>query len=95
MIAAAKAGGITLEGSGFRTYEHQKEIYDSRGCPCPGLVATPGNSNHERGLAIDFTSGGSLLGDNDPEHKWLDSNGKKYGFLPYSREAWHYSMSGS
>lgn len=95
MIAAAKGDGVTLAGSGFRSYEEQKSIYDSRGCPCSGLVATPGNSNHERGLAIDFSRNGNSLGTNDPEHKWLDSNGNKYGFINYPREAWHYSMSGA
>jgi lambda family phage tail tape measure protein len=38
--------------SGFRSREKQQELYDRYG---PGKAAAPGNSQHERGTAADYT----------------------------------------
>jgi len=94
MIAAAKADGVSLSGSGFRSYETQQGIYAGCSPNCGGKVAKPGNSNHERGLAIDFTYKGSLVSKGDPVYKWLKKNGATYGFINYPAEDWHWSMSG-
>ena len=103
----AKAAGITLSAnSGFRTYERQKELYKPG-----GWVAVPGNSMHERGLAIDFSG---FPTKNDVKYHlertvcgagiskgydWMCSNGAKYGFINLHGatifEPWHWSMSGS
>jgi len=93
MIAAAKAAGVSLSGSGFRSYETQQSLYSSNcssgGCSPP--TARPGNSMHERGLAVDFSScskGGKV-------YNWLKKNGSKYGFYNLPSESWHWSMSGN
>lgn len=42
--------------SAFRTFEEQKRIYDSGVRP----AAKPGNSLHERGMAVDLSAGGGV-----------------------------------
>lgn len=95
MINAAAQSGITLNGSAFRSYERQLQIYTERGCPCNPPVARPGNSMHERGLAIDFTgAGGGTLRAGTPAFNWLSQNAAGYGFYNLPSESWHWSTSG-
>ena len=62
LMAAAEVYGKPLTiNSGFRSYEKQKAEYDksvAAGTPGVGpggmLVAKPGSSNHERGMAVDI-----------------------------------------
>lgn len=50
----AAAGTITLQvNSMFRTLADQYVLYHSGAC---GLAATPGNSNHETGIAVDLAN---------------------------------------
>lgn len=103
MIAAAKAGGVTLNGGGFRTYEEQFAARRANGCNIPAgpsnagcspPTAPPGNSQHERGLAIDFASGGTI-GRGSPQFNWLAANAAQYGFYNLPSESWHWSTSGN
>ena len=96
MIAAAAKDGITISGSGWRSYEQQQRTWNRCAPNCNGMVARPGDSNHERGLAIDMRSKktGTELTKSDAEFKWLTDNGAKFGFINYKKEAWHWSMSG-
>lgn len=93
LLNAAKKDGINLTGSGFRSYEEQQRLYTencSRGV-CHPPTAHPGNSQHERALAIDFEDvkkGGEIW-------NWLSSNGASYGFINWPVENWHWSMSGN
>lgn len=93
MVNAAKADGVTLTGSSFRSYEGQQQLY-SDNCKrgrCSPPTARPGNSQHERGLATDFggaSKGGSVW-------NWLEKNGSKYGYYNLPSEYWHWSMSGN
>lgn len=92
MIEAAKKDGVTMyANSGFRTMAHQQAL-----CPCDGVtVAVPGTSNHQLGVAIDFgTSSHSLIGVGDKWHNWLSNNAGRFGYKPYSAEAWHWSPTG-
>ena len=69
-----------------------------------GLAAPPGYSEHETGLAIDFTTNGTY--DEKLEMwDWLSRNAYKYGFIllypkgkeditGYDYEAWHYRYVG-
>jgi hypothetical protein len=51
LIDAVGDSGATMT-SGFRSREKQQELYDRYG---PGRAAAPGNSQHERGTAADYT----------------------------------------
>ena len=97
MITAAKQDGITLTGNGaFRDYEAQKAARIKNGCPdvdtspstsCKVQTAPAGQSEHEKGLAIDFAI-------SDSTSSWLKQNASKYGFYNLPSEAWHWSTSG-
>ncbi len=100
MINAAKADGVTLGGSSFRSYDRQKELRIAHGCAddslpsssCSPPTARPGNSMHEVGLAIDFDSCRSRA---TACNQWLKNNAAKYGFKPLGSEPWHWSTTGN
>jgi len=109
MIAAAKADGVTLAGSGFRTMSSQISLYADHGCSpaysgnpipyhspsgCSPPTAYPGYSNHQMGRAIDFASGGSSISSGSKEFQWLSANAKTYGLQNLPSESWHWSVDG-
>lgn len=70
LLAHARADGIELEGSGWRSPDRQRELRRVNGCPdvdasppsaCDVPTAIPGTSRHEQGLAIDFAWEGGAL----------------------------------
>lgn len=72
--------------SAYRSSEKQAALYKKLG---PGKASKPGNSLHEKGLAIDIQSADAnkLAG-----MGLLD----KYGFTrPYNREPWHIEFTGA
>lgn len=91
---AAKKDGVPFGSalkinSSYRSYQRQKELYNSLG---PGTAAYPGTSNHGLGLAVD-------LWYTDKAYKWLRRNAKTFGFNqipgyatdnPNGHEAWHW-----
>ena len=89
MADAAKEDGITLlVTSGYRTYQHQEEVYqEMRNYQgknyADAYAARAGASEHETGLALDvFTY--SATTDNFEKtdtYKWLINNSYKYGFI--------------
>jgi len=92
MVNAAKKDGVNLAGSSWRSYEAQQQLRAdncSRG-HCSPPTASPGNSQHERGIGTDFGAadkGGAVW-------NWLEANGAKYGYHNLPSENWHWSMSG-
>jgi D-alanyl-D-alanine carboxypeptidase len=50
---------------------------------------------HERGLAVDFTQGGSVLTRSSSGYSWLSSHASSYGFYNLPSEAWHWSSNGN
>lgn len=103
MVAAASQGGVSLNGGGFRSYESQVATRKANNCPdlytapsssCSPPTAPPGSSEHERGLAIDFSSGGGTLRKGTPGYNWLVANAARYGFFNLPSESWHWSVSG-
>ena len=51
---------------------------------------------HERGLAIDFTYAGRVIGSrSSPAYKWLAANTSRYGFYNLPSEPWHWSTNGN
>jgi hypothetical protein len=102
MIRDARAAGINLTGSGWRSVESQIQlrrehcgtsyyaIYEMPSSSCNPPTARPGSSQHERGLAIDFAS----MSSTSAGFKWLKANASRYGFYNLPSEVWHWSTTG-
>ncbi len=104
--AAAKADGILLEPvSLFRSFERQKEVYDSWFVQygreeTDNISARPGHSEHQLGLAADINSLQYEFADTK-EGIWLREHCHEYGFIlrypsfeakeytGYNFEPWH------
>ncbi|MBO0925399.1 D-alanyl-D-alanine carboxypeptidase family protein [Cellulomonas sp. zg-ZUI199] len=107
LVTAARDAGVELGGGGWRSPEQQialrrahcgpsdADIYDKPASACSPSTARPGSSRHERGLAIDFTSGGRSLSAGSPAYAWLVQNAAAYGLSNLPGEPWHWSVDGS
>lgn len=92
MIADAKQENLyIIISSGFRDYDTQNSILSNNiktgNKDATKLIAKPGHSEHQLGLAVDFTSPSignvsatGKFGDT-AESKWLEENASKYGFI--------------
>ena len=107
LLDAAAADGITLSGWGWRDTNTQIRlrrqhcgtteyaIYRMPSSQCSPPTARPGSSQHERGLAIDFTyNGGSISTRRNTGFRWLDANAAAFGFKNLASEPWHWSTTG-
>jgi zinc D-Ala-D-Ala carboxypeptidase len=116
MFTEAKTNGIELYAvSGYRSYERQRIIFDaevkkSGEEKAAQVVAVPGNSEHQSGLAMDISAKSADLGLTESfgetiEGKWLAANSHKYGFIlrypkgkesitGYQYEPWHFRYVG-
>jgi hypothetical protein len=106
LLTAASADGISLCGGGYRSSAGQVEARKRNGCPdiynsppssCSPPTARPGQSMHERGLAIDFTcnGGGAISSRSSPCFVWLNSHAGSYGLHNLPSEPWHWSSNGN
>jgi LAS superfamily LD-carboxypeptidase LdcB len=109
LLNAAAADGVHLCGWGYRSTDAQiqlrrehcgpsdYEIWDMPSSQCNPPTARPGTSEHEVGLAIDFTcDGGQSIGSHSsPCFVWLDGHAADYGLINYPVEPWHWSTTGS
>jgi D-alanyl-D-alanine carboxypeptidase len=113
MRAAGKGTLILI--SGFRTYKTQKALYnrtrDTRGLTvAEKLSARPGHSEHQLGLAADFSARGqgcvilTCFG-NTEAGRWLEESAHEYGFIlrypkgfraitGFQYEPWHFRYVG-
>ena len=113
MRAAGK--GTLILNSGFRTYKTQQALYDrtrdTRGLAvAEKLSARPGHSEHQLGLAADFSARGqgcvilTCFG-NTEAGRWLKDNAHEYGFIlrypkgfraitGFQYEPWHFRYVG-
>lgn len=110
LFLAAKADGVRLSTvSGYRSFSKQNTLYDRKvrnagTATANSLVAQPGSSEHQLGLAMDIsTSGSSSLNGRfaeTSEGQWVAANAHLYGFIiryplgmedvtGYSYEPWH------
>lgn len=103
LVRAARRDGIQLSAtSSFRTMRHQRDLCTGDdGCRAGEytLVARPGWSQHQLGVAVDF-SGTSVTGSRscrrpakDPESRvwqFLRRHASAYGFRQYAAESWHW-----
>ena len=92
LFDAAKEDGIYLYAhSGYRSYRTQKTMYYNRlernNGKDDGIVAYPGSSEHQMGLALDVTNKSGIGKKftrefrNTKEGKWLEENCWDYGFI--------------
>lgn len=92
MFKAAQDEGIYLVlGSGYRSYNYQKTLYDNYVArdgeeAANRYSAKPGYSEHQTGLAVDISdySQQNFLKqnfENTSEGKWLFENSYKYGYV--------------
>jgi len=106
--------GTTLIKSGFRTKAMQRNIYDRKVKEmgketAERLVAYPGVSEHQTGLAIDFgilfSSGLEGSFSKSTNSEWMQNNANKFGFVQryqaskeditgIRNELWHYRYVG-
>ncbi len=107
LLEAAEADGIELSGWGWRDTNTQIRlrrqhcgtteyaIYRMPSSQCSPPTARPGSSQHERGLAIDFTyNGGSISTRRNAGFRWLDANAAAFGLKNLASEPWHWSTTG-
>ena len=112
---AEKGIGTLILNSGFRTYKNQQGLYnrtrDTRGLAvAEKLSARPGHSEHQLGLAADFSVKGqgcvimACFG-NTEAGKWLAEKAHEYGFIlrypkgykqitGFQYEPWHFRYVG-
>lgn len=116
MIKAAKEAEISLYlMAAYRSYDDQQDYYRSRADllgekAVASLVDKPGHSEHQTGLALDFTddpSGTESMSFADTEaFAWLCENAHNYGFIlrypegkekytGYSFRPWHFRYVGT
>lgn len=112
MIKAAKTDGIELYGlSGYRSFQTQKEIFNTRVKDygreyANQYVAKPGKSEHQLGLAMDIATSTGYLYEGTAEAIWLENNAHNYGFIirymsgkehitGYKYEPWHVRYVGN
>lgn len=108
LLSAASSAGINLSGGGYRDPAAQiavrrsncgtsdYAIYEMPASACSPPTARPGASQHERGLAIDFSANGSLIQSrSSAAFQWLAGNAASYGFYNLPSEPWHWSTTGS
>jgi zinc D-Ala-D-Ala carboxypeptidase len=111
LLDAARADGIVLGGHGWRSMEAQARLRIANGCrdvytapasSCRVPTAIPGSSEHEKGLAIDFTWQGRTICyplssrscSGNAAFDWLKANAGRYGLRNLPSEAWHWSTTG-
>ncbi len=119
MVEAAQAEGVNLKvWSPYRSYSVQKTLFQnqvnrqiSNGVPASQaeakaatIVARPGTSEHQTGLAADFNMANDDF-EKTPMYTWMQEHAADYGFIMrYSREkqpitgviheSWHYRFVG-
>jgi LAS superfamily LD-carboxypeptidase LdcB len=103
MLNAARADGLVLTGGGYRDPQQQIElrkehcgssyyaIYEMPSGQCHPPTAKPGTSQHELGLAIDFSNCSYR---STACYQWLSGHASSFGFYNLPSEAWHWSTSG-
>lgn len=103
MIEAARQEGVPLDGWGWRSHQRQIELrakhcgsdpyslYEAPSSSCSPPTARPGNSMHERGVAIDFKDCSTRA---TACYGWLAEHAHLYGFYNLPSEPWHWSTNG-
>lgn len=104
LITAMEAKGYKLGGGGYRSPAAQISlrkahcgtseyaVWHMPASRCSPPTARPGRSDHERGLAIDFTYQGRIISNrNSAVFKELQRTASDFGFVNLPSEPWHWS----
>ena len=109
MVQAMRAAGLEPTSfSSYRSMKHQQDLC-AADTNCKAHVyhylAEPGTSNHQMGLAIDFTMpmrktpGASCAtpasAPSNTVWRWLRAHAGQYGFKQYMAEPWHWEAAGA
>ena len=106
LLEHACADGIAFTGGGWRSAQSQidlrrahcgptdYDVYEKPADQCQPPTARPGNSMHEKGLAIDFATGGNGLSRASLGFRWLVVHARTYGLFNLPSEPWHWSVNG-
>jgi len=107
LVAAMEAEGFNLSGWGYRTAREQInlrrsncgasewDIWSRPSSTCRPPTARPGRSNHERGLALDFTNNGRLIvSRSSSAFQALQRLAPRFGLKNLPSEPWHWSVDG-
>jgi LAS superfamily LD-carboxypeptidase LdcB len=116
MLEAARSQNIFfLAQSAYRSYEYQNQVYAAEvrsvgQAQADRESARPGHSEHQLGLAVDFTTRALNFDLNQsfaatPEGRWLTQHAAEFGFVlsypegkedqtGYEYEPWHYRYIG-
>lgn len=115
MFAAASAAGTPLSlTSSYRSYSNQVATYNNwvavngSTAAADTVSARPGYSEHQTGLAVDFSAGNCSLEcfRGSAQYVWMLAHAADYGFIErypqgheavtgYSPEAWHWRYVGA
>lgn len=114
-VAAARAQGLSVYlSSGYRSYDEQNYLYQRKvsqygEAQAAKIVAPPGTSEHQTGLACDITDKYYSMKDSSLEntalYQWMSKHCQEYGFIvryPKDKEAvtgiiyepWHFRYVG-
>ncbi|MEQ8841892.1 MAG: D-alanyl-D-alanine carboxypeptidase family protein [Acidimicrobiales bacterium] len=106
-LAAMEARGYSLGGGGYRSSDSQVSlrrahcgssdyaIWEMPSSQCSPPTARPGRSAHERGLAIDFTYGGSIIRSRSSDvFQVMSEVAPGFGLINLPSEPWHWSTTG-
>lgn len=106
-LAAMEAKGYRLGGGGYRSSDSQiavrrsncgtsdYAIWEMPASQCRPPTARPGRSQHERGLAIDFTHQGSIIRSRSSAvFQAMSEIAGTYGLYNLPSEPWHWSTTG-
>jgi peptidoglycan hydrolase CwlO-like protein len=107
LLNLASSQGVPLCGNGWRDINDQialrrahcgagdYNIYQAPSSSCSPPTARPGSSQHERGLAIDFTcGGGGSVSRGDSCYAFLSNHANDHGLYNLPSESWHWSIDG-
>lgn len=107
LVQLAQSQGIPLSGGGYRDPAAQINtrrnncgtseyaIYQMPASQCSPPTARPGTSMHERGVAVDFTCNGRIIGSRTGAcWNFMVVNAARFGLKNLPSEPWHWSVSG-
>ena len=103
LVAMAASHAVVLKGWGWRSNQRQIElrrahcgttdyaIWSMPSNRCSPPTARPGQSRHERGLAIDFSNCSTRV---TVCWTWLNHHAPLFGLYNLPSEPWHWSVDG-
>ena len=107
LLVAMEAEGFTVSGGGYRDNSRQIElrrqhcgtseyaVYQMPASQCSPPTARPGFSQHQVGLAVDFTHNDRIIRSrNTAVFQALTRIAPDYGFVNLPSEPWHWSTTG-